>query len=86
MVITSNHLTDIWSGQSLDDVLIRLDAEIEENNLFIDGNLEDTLLKEAKELFDNNPEELTATIVNELLDYGRITESEHAEWFEEYLP
>ena len=78
-LFTSCNLCEHWKNQPIEEAVAELEACIEDN-MDLDGDIEEALIEKAKELFDYRPEYLTRIHIDELLRRDEISESEAAEW------
>ena len=83
-LFTNCTLREHWADQPIAEAVAELQAAVEPNQA-LDGDIEEALIREAKEIFTGaHPEKLTRTQVDELRRRDEITEGEQADWLAEH--
>lgn len=82
-LFASCNLCEHWENQPIEEAVAELEIFIEDN-MDLDGDIEEALIEKAKDLFTYRPKDLTRTHIDELLKRDEITAEEAAEWSEDY--
>lgn len=78
-------LLENWpEGIPLATAIADIESSASEENVVLDGDIEEYLLDSAENYFDRKPETLSWVHVKTLVDEGRISKEDAEEWHEEF--